>query len=75
MHLGVFFIAVMVILNKKSPLTDENHVSYLLNENKALLKVNKKHSSELIDSNEFFIDSIVEMNKHLRVKTEGLYVN
>ncbi len=74
-YVGIISVLVMVIINRKTALTDANNVTYLLNEKKTLLKVSKKHSSELIDSNKFFIDSIVEMNNHLRIKTEGLYIN
>ncbi|WP_303316792.1 hypothetical protein Q4Q34_08285 [Flavivirga abyssicola] len=76
-YIGIvsIIVAVMVIINKNLPLNSTNNVTSILNENKALLKVNKKHSSELIDSNEYLIDSIIEMNNHLRIKTEGLYIN
>ena len=76
LSIGIVIIAIVLTINHNMFLTnDSNNVTSILKENKALLKINTKHSSELIDGNTLFIDSIVEINNHLRIKTEGLYVN
>ena len=78
--LGIVLIGILIPINisqKENDLLSINikNVTTSLNENNTLLKINVKHSSDLIDSNKFSKDSILKMNSHLYIKTEGLYVN
>ncbi|GAA3644117.1 hypothetical protein [Flavivirga jejuensis] len=79
LSLGVIMIPVMLTINNtlknNALLSDINNVTTFLNEKKEFLKINNKHSSDLIDSNKFYKDSILEMNNYLRINTEGLYLN
>jgi hypothetical protein len=61
--------------NNKNSLGDVDNISLFLNEKTELLKVNTDYASDLIDSNKFDKDSIFEMNKYLRINTEGLHIN
>ena len=74
---SVFIILAMIYIKTNSNflLKDTHDVSSYLTENKALLKINKDHSSDLIDSNKINKDSIVEMINYLEIRLEGLYVN
>ncbi|WP_248724442.1 hypothetical protein [Seonamhaeicola sp. ML3] len=68
-------LATFIIKNKQKEEFEVDHVSLYLNEKKELLKVNLDHSSDLIDSNKYNKDSILEMNNYLRINTNGLYTN
>jgi hypothetical protein len=76
---SIVLLAIFIIKNtmgsKNSSLTSTDTVSFFLNENKELLKVNTDYSSYLIDSNKFNRDSIIEMNTYLHINTDGLHAN
>ncbi|RED48736.1 hypothetical protein [Seonamhaeicola aphaedonensis] len=68
-------LAIFILKNKQKEEFKVDTVSLYLNEKKELLKVNLDHSSDLIDSNKYNKDSILEMNNYLRINTDGLYAN
>lgn len=63
-------------INKKSEtlVQDIENVSTYLNQNKESMKINKTHSSSLIDGNMSQRDSIAKINEYLEINTESLNI-